>query len=42
MFFGYGKSSGNIEIHGSPEKFILTTFAYFHLVFFLRVTFARK
>ena len=42
MFFGYGKSSSRIEIPGSSDQFILTTFAYFHLIFLLRITFARK
>jgi hypothetical protein len=42
MIFGWGKSSSTIAIPDNSTQTILTTFAYFHLAFVLRVTFARK
>jgi hypothetical protein len=42
MIFGWGKSSSTIAIPNNTTQTILTTFAYFHLIFLLRVTFARE
>jgi hypothetical protein len=42
MFFGWGKSSTNLPIPNNPLQTITTTFAYFHIAFLLRLTFARK
>jgi hypothetical protein len=42
MIFGWGKSSSTIAIPDNATQTILTTFAYFHLAFLLRVTFARE
>jgi hypothetical protein len=42
MIFGWGKSSSTIAIPDNATQTILTTFAYFHLAFVLRVTFARE
>jgi hypothetical protein len=40
--FGWGKSSKSIAIPNNSTQSIITTFAYFHIVFLLRLTFARE
>jgi hypothetical protein len=42
FIFGWGKSSTEIAIPNNSTQSIISTFAYFHIGFILRLTFARQ